>query len=72
MTPGGLYFIRVSAVNRAGATNTHDTDGVIYDATNPMVGEINITNFSSDSWMYKEIFFSTSKCFNSFMGIVSM
>ncbi|XP_078575736.1 uncharacterized protein LOC144861641 [Branchiostoma floridae x Branchiostoma japonicum] len=35
LVPGVRYSVRVSAVNRAGLTTTHDTDGVIVDPTPP-------------------------------------
>ncbi|XP_078573994.1 uncharacterized protein LOC144860567 isoform X3 [Branchiostoma floridae x Branchiostoma japonicum] len=35
LVPGARYSVRVSAVNRAGLTTTHDTDGVIVDPTPP-------------------------------------
>ncbi|KAI8485273.1 hypothetical protein Bbelb_370200 [Branchiostoma belcheri] len=35
LEPGARYSVRVSAVNGAGLTTTHDTDGVIVDPTPP-------------------------------------
>ncbi|XP_066299087.1 uncharacterized protein [Branchiostoma lanceolatum] len=35
LVPGARYSVRVSAVNEAGLTTTHDTDGVIIDPTPP-------------------------------------
>ncbi|XP_066298079.1 uncharacterized protein [Branchiostoma lanceolatum] len=35
LVPGARYSVRVSAVNGAGLTTTHDTDGVIIDPTPP-------------------------------------
>ncbi|XP_078658229.1 uncharacterized protein LOC144903712 [Branchiostoma floridae x Branchiostoma belcheri] len=35
LVPGARYSVRVSAVNGAGLTTTHDTDGVIVDPTPP-------------------------------------
>ena len=37
LRPGGLYYVRVAAVNRAGLTAVHETDGVIVDNSPPVV-----------------------------------
>ena len=40
LTPGGFYFVRVAALNGAGLTAVHDTDGVIVDPSPPVVSKI--------------------------------
>ncbi|XP_070573744.1 uncharacterized protein [Ptychodera flava] len=48
MINGGLYNIRVSAVNGAGLGNVRDTSGVIVDSTPPQMLQISIGAMTAD------------------------
>ncbi|XP_070572594.1 uncharacterized protein [Ptychodera flava] len=50
---GGHYSIRVSAVNGAGLTTVHDTDGVIIDPTPPVMRSVYVGVLAGES---EEIF----------------
>ncbi|CAH1259269.1 FAT1 [Branchiostoma lanceolatum] len=48
LRPGRHYSIRVTAVNRAGLSSVHDTDGVIVDTTPPSMVRVRVGVIASD------------------------
>ncbi|XP_078578634.1 uncharacterized protein LOC144863382 [Branchiostoma floridae x Branchiostoma japonicum] len=48
LRPGRHYSIRVTAVNRAGLSSVHDTDGVVLDTTPPSMVKVRVGVLASD------------------------